>query len=111
MAGISITEAEKNDILRVVYILGVRLRWSDRRVGRVISHHHTTVSTWKSEAERKFRSKALAIEPESAGSVRLASIGNSSDVEKLEAVLNHRHGRVSTQNYKDEWDRDEGGNV
>lgn len=92
MAGRHIDTNEKDDILRVVYILGTVLHWSHRRIGRVISHHHTSVTYWHDEANRMMREGSLAIVPEYRGGVDVISVGSSMDIEKLEGRVN-RHNR------------------
>ena len=101
MAGRPIDTKEKEDILRVVYILGTVLHWRHRRIGRVISHHHTSVTYWHDEAKRRFKEGSLAIEPEYGRGVRVISVGSTSDLEGLAGWAN-RHNRRENHEADDE---------
>ena len=96
-----ITITNQDDILKVVYILGTVLNWSDRRVGRAISHHHTSVTCWHDEAKRRFKEGSLAINPEYGRGARVISVGSTSDLEGFAGRAN-RHNRRENYEADDE---------
>jgi len=90
-----------DDELRVVYILGTLMGWSASRIGRIISRHHTTVSTWHFEAKRRVDANLLAIRAKGEKRVRTVSVGSSSQLEMLGGYVEHSGcgGGRMTRNY------------
>lgn len=85
------------DDLRVVYILGTVLRWSDRRIARIIRHHHNTVSIWRREANSQIESGELSISTEVRARCDVIPVGGSTELERLDGCVNHRNKLPSTQ--------------
>ena len=101
-----ITITNQDDILKVVYILGTVLNWPYRRIGRAISHHHTSVTYWHDEAKRRFKEGSLAIEPEYGRSADIVSVGSTSDLERFAGRVNHHNRRENHETDDETADRE-----
>jgi len=89
MAGRPKKVSARQDDLAVVWMLKT-LHWSDRRIARFFSHHHTTIAHWYREACALRDTDQLAIFPEGDGAAHLVAVGTSSNVENINAGLHQR---------------------
>ena len=89
MAGRPKNVSARYDDLAVVWMLKT-LRWSDRRIARFFSRHHTTIAHWYRAACALPETDRLAIFAGGEGALRLVTVGDSRDVERINASLHQR---------------------